>query len=306
MSHNVITVTGPVSAEKIGFTLPHEHIMVDFIGAGKVGAHRYKKEEVMSVMLPYLEEAQRLGVQTLVECTPMYLARDVGILRDLAHKSGLHILTNTGQYKEPYLPQETFEISAEKLADSWLEEWENGIDGSDVKPGFIKTAVESTTLAPVQQKVIHAAALVSKKSGLTIATHSGAYVPAMEIVSILESEGVDPSKWIFVHAQSERDMSRLLKVANTGAWISLDGLSPESADMHLESLLCLLEAGYEGKTLLSHDAGWYHVGEAAGGSIRPFTYLIDGFIPLAMNRGISSSIIDLITKVNPGRAYAVG
>ena len=306
MVKNVMTVSGPIPAEKMGLTLPHEHIMVDFIGADRTGPERYDPEEVKTIMLPYLREISELGVTSFVECTPMYLARDPRVLRDLAVASGLNILTNTGQYKEPFLPASTFESSPDQLADSWLDEVENGIDGTGVKPGFIKTAVEPGPLAPTQQKVIRAAAIVSKKTGLTIATHTGVAQSALEIVSILESVGVNPAKWIFVHAQNEANMDDLLKVAGTGAWISLDGLSRESAERHIGSLRVLLDSGFQDTILLSHDAGWYHVGEERGGVVRPFTYLFKEFMSLAQERGIDQSVMHTITAVNPGQAYAVG
>lgn len=57
---NVVTVTGEIQPEEMGLTLPHEHIIVDFIGAEKTGKHRYKSEEVKRVMLPYLLEIKDL------------------------------------------------------------------------------------------------------------------------------------------------------------------------------------------------------------------------------------------------------
>mgnify|MGYP002824946269 CR=1 FL=1 len=101
MANNVMTVTGPISPGDMGLTLPHEHVMVDFIGADKVGKHRYRPDDVVSTMLPYVKEAQEQGVRTFVDCTPMYLGRDVEVLRTISELTGLQILTNTGQYKEP-------------------------------------------------------------------------------------------------------------------------------------------------------------------------------------------------------------
>jgi hypothetical protein len=37
----IVTVRGPILPDKLGFTLPHEHILVDFIGADKVSPDRY-------------------------------------------------------------------------------------------------------------------------------------------------------------------------------------------------------------------------------------------------------------------------
>ncbi|MGQ9631298.1 MAG: phosphotriesterase family protein [bacterium] len=305
MRGKIATVKGPIDPSEMGLTLPHEHVMCDFIGADKTGKHRYRQEDVVEAMKPYLLEIRDMGVKTFVDCTPMYLGRDVEVLKELSEMTGLHILTNTGQYKEPYLPEETFRIGARELAQQWIREYEEGIDGTDIKPGFIKTAVNPGRLIPIQRKIIESAGLTSLETGLAIATHTGAGVAAMEVLDILEGLGVEADRWIYVHAQNEEDRNLLLEVARRGAWIELDGIGPESAEKHLNLLLELLDAGFENKVLLSQDAGWYRVGEEHGGAKRPFTYLLDRFIPLAKERGISDETIRTITIANPSVAFAV-
>jgi phosphotriesterase-related protein len=80
----------------------------------------------------------------------MFLGRDVDVLLTISETTGLHIITNTGHYKEPYLSTETFDLEPQALADQWIVEAEEGIDGTGIRPGFIKTAVERETLAPMQ------------------------------------------------------------------------------------------------------------------------------------------------------------
>ena len=305
MAGNVITVSGPISPGDMGLTLPHEHVMADFIRADKANKHRYRPSEVVSTMLPYIRDAQEQGVQTFVDCTPMYLGRDVKVLRTISKSSGLQILTNTGQYKEPHLPAETFELEAEALADGWIREFEEGIDGTSIKPGFVKTAVEPESLAPTQRKVTKAAALTSLATGLAIATHTGVAVAAMEVLDILEVIGVSPDRWIFVHAQNEHDVGLLVQVARRGVWLSLDGIGSGRDDDHLDRLLALLDAGFERQVLLSQDAGWYRVGEEPGGAKKPFTYLVGEFIPLMKRSGVSDETVHTITVANPSVAFEV-
>jgi len=302
----LLTVRGPIDAEEAGFTLPHEHVMVDFIGAAQTGPDRYDRDEADRVMRPYLEEAMACGVKTLVECTPMYLARDVRLLARLSEESGLNILTNTGQYMEPFLPERTFGLAAEELAREWIAECAAGIDGTDVRPGFIKTAVRSEPLAPMQVKIIRAAALTSRETGLAIATHTGYADQAEEVLGLLEREGIPPGRWIFVHAQAEPEPRRLITIARRGAWIELDGLSAESAEKHRLALMMLLEAGCADRVLLSHDSGWYHVGEPGGGEIRGYAYLPSAFLPALRKRGVDAETLRRICEVNPARAFGIG
>jgi phosphotriesterase-related protein len=94
----VMTVLGPIDPGRMGLTLPHEHVLVDFVGADRVSRDRYHADEVVDVALPQLERVRRQGVRTLVECTPAYLGRDPALLRRLSEATGLHLVTNTGYY----------------------------------------------------------------------------------------------------------------------------------------------------------------------------------------------------------------
>ena len=76
-SLSVITVNGKIPTAKMGTTLIHEHFLVDFIGADKINYNRWEKDEVVKKVLPYLSEAKKHGVKTIMDCTPAYLGRDV-------------------------------------------------------------------------------------------------------------------------------------------------------------------------------------------------------------------------------------
>jgi phosphotriesterase-related protein len=127
----------------------------------------------------------------------------------------------------------------------------------------------------------------------------------MEVLDLIEAEGVAPDRWIFVHAQMEIDRRKLLEVARRGAWIELDGLDETTGGKDLDTLLTLLQAGFEGRMLLSHDAGWYQVGEEPGGQKKPFTFLLERFIPLMRERGVSPHTIRHLTECNPAEASRV-
>lgn len=91
-----MTVTGAVPAEQLGKMLPHEHVLVDFIGADQVSPDRYDTDEVYEVMLPFVKQASAAGCETIAECTPAYLGRDPRLLQRLSKATGVTFLTNTG------------------------------------------------------------------------------------------------------------------------------------------------------------------------------------------------------------------
>lgn len=307
-AQKVMTVQGSIRAGQMGLTLIHEHILVDFIGAADYDPSRWKQEEVVEKVLPYLQEVKELGCETLVECTPAYLGRDVQLLQELAQKSGLQILTNTGYYgarDDQHLPAHAFDESPEKLAQRWIGEYEDGIDGTDIRPGFMKIGVNPGSLSEMHQKLVRAAAITHKATGLTIASHTGPALPAFEEMAILEEEGLDLSAFIWVHAQNERDTNRHIEAAARGAWVSLDGVHRDRVNWYLEVLSNLKLAGLLNKVLLSHDAGWYRPGEPDGGEFRPYTDLFDYLIPAMENRAFTNREIRSILKKNPAEAFAI-
>jgi predicted metal-dependent phosphotriesterase family hydrolase len=304
----VITVTGPVDPNSLGVTLPHEHVMVDFIGADKVNSDRYDHDQVYEAVLPHLKQLRQAGCQSFVDCTPTYLARDPQLLKRLSEASGLHILTNTGYYgarQGKYLPKHALEESADQLAERWLAEWKVGINSTEIRPGFIKIGVDGGRLTDVNRKLVQAAARTHLQSGLTIACHTGDGVAAMEEMEILRAEGLDPSAWIWVHAQNERDQALHERAAARGGWVEFDGIGPDSIDRHIELVSRMKDRGLLGRVLISHDAGWYSVGEPGGGTFRPYTTLFERFIPALEKAGFTDGEIRRLTVDNPAEAFTI-
>jgi phosphotriesterase-related protein len=303
-----MTVNGPIAPEDLGTTLTHEHVMVDFVGAEAVSPDRYDRAEVFETVLPYLEQVRALGVRALIEATPAYLGRDPFLLKQLADSSGMHLLTNTGYYgavDNQYLPQCAFTDSADSLAARWIREWTDGIDGTGIRPGFIKIGVEVGPLSDVHRKLIQAAARAHLRTGLTIASHTGLAAPARDQLAVLEEEGVNPSAWIWVHAQAEPDSTVYLNAAREGAWISFDGLSADNVDRYVELVTLMKAEGLLGRVLLSHDAGWYHAGEPDGGTFRPYDTMLTELLPTLEAAGFTAEEIRQLTVVNPAEAFTV-
>lgn len=305
----VMTVKGLIDASALGHTLPHEHLLVDFIGAEEINPPRWDREEVISKVLPYLEEAKDAGCHTLIDCTPNYLGRDVVLLKQVSDKTGLNIITNTGYYggsDNKFLPPHTFTESADRLSRRWTKEWQTGIDGTPVKPGFMKISVNPSHLSDVSLKLIQAAALTHLKTGLTIASHTGPAIPAFQQIEVLKANKIDPSAFIWVHAQNEKDMVQYVKAAREGAWVSLDGLNDDNVDEYVQKLVYLKKEQCLHRVLVSHDAGWFDPGKSGGGEFRGFTVLFKKLIPALEQVGfIETDILQLIQK-NTADAFSIG
>jgi phosphotriesterase-related protein len=257
--------------------LVHEHVMVDFIGADRIGPGRYSPDEVFRVARPKLEEVNRLGCRRLIECTPNYLGRDPELLARLAGATGVELWTNTGLYgasDHKFVPRFAQTETADQLARRWIREarepW---------KPRFIKTGVNRGPLDALDRKLVTAAAITSRETGLPIACHTGDGLAALDELEIVGEARVNPSKLIWVHAQNEKDHAIHEKMARSGAWVEFDGIGPKSAAWHVECVRFMASQGLLAHTLISQDSGWYHVGEPGGGDYRGYTYIYTDFLP---------------------------
>ncbi|MEM6696789.1 MAG: phosphotriesterase [Bacteroidota bacterium] len=287
--------------------LSHEHILVDFIGADSIQPSTWNHDSIIQKILPYLEELSQYEVDYFVDATPNFLGRNVRLLEKLSQKSGLKIMTNTGLYgarDNKFIPQYAKEMSAEELAQMWIKEFEDGIDGTDIKPGFIKIGVDyPTPLKPMHQKLVKAAALTHLETGLTIASHTGPAEGVWPQLQILHEMGVSPNAFIWVHANQEADSTNYLKAAEAGCWISLDGLGWEF-NQHVEKLLFAKEHGILASILISHDAGWYDP-QRKNQRIQPYTNIFKYLIPKLKSEGFTQNEIDLLLKVNPVKAFSL-
>ena len=305
---SVITVNGSIPATAMGTTLVHEHFLVDFIGADKIDYSRWNRDEIVKKVLPYLLDAKKHGVKTILDCTPAFLGRDVVLQKRLAKESGLNILTNTGYYgavANKYLPQWVFAETHEQIAKIWINEFENGIENTTVKPGFIKIGVDGPHLSELHQKIVRAAAITHLQTGMTICSHTGIAIPAFEEIELLKEMKVHPSAFVWTHAQVEQDRSLHVKAAKAGAWISLDGIGWGGFDKYADSMDNLRLAGLLNKVLISHDAGWYKPGEKDGGEFVGYTNIFIELLPLLKKRGFSDNDIEQVLVKNPAEAFGI-
>jgi len=297
-------------SHQVDFTqvwLSHEHILVDFIGSDSIQPDSWNHDAIIAEVSPYLEELATFKVNYFVDATPAYLGRDVLLLEKLAVKTGLAIITNTGLYgarNNKFLPKYAQEISPEDLAKKWIHEFKNGIEGTSIKPGFIKIGVDtSDPLDTLHQKLVKAAALTYLETGLTIASHTGKAVGLWPQLKVLKEMGVSPNSFIWVHAQAEDDNDTYLNAAAIGCWIGLDGLGWD-VDRHLTKLLFAKEHGILDRILISHDAGWYDP-QKQQQTIAPYTNIFTKLLLELRAQGFTEQEVALLLSVNPAKAFAI-
>jgi len=304
----IMTITGPIKASEMGKTLIHEHFLVDFIGADKINYNRWNRDDVVKKVLPYLQEVKQHGVKTIFDCTPAYLGRDIILLKTLSDKSGIQIVTNTGYYgavDNKYLPPHAFTETAEQLASRWIAEFEKGIEGTNSKPGFMKISVNPGSLSELHKKLVRAAGITHLATGLTICSHTGPAIPAMEEIELLKANRIDPSAFVWVHAQAEKDKDFHQKAASLGSWVSLDGIAWGDYDNYADSILRLKNANLLNRVLISHDAGWYKPEETGGGNFTGFTNIFTQLLPILESKGFTKADVEQLLVKNPAEAFEI-
>ncbi|MCU0393017.1 MAG: phosphotriesterase [Thermoflexibacter sp.] len=313
--NKVMTVNGWISKKQMGVTLPHEHIVVDFIGADKIDVSTYNLDKIYETALPILQKLKENGCTTFIDCTPNYLGRVPSLLKKLSQATGIHILTNTGYYgavNHKYLPSHVEIETPQQLAMRWVKEWEEGIEGTGIRPSFMKISVGDAPITDLQKKIVAAAALTHLQTGLTIGSHTGGNGAVLEQLAIIENRGVQPSAFVWIHAQNEKNKEIHLQVARKGAWVEFDGLYPhnfklseETKNEYLNYLDMMKREKLLHRTLISQDSGWYHIGEANGGNYLPYHLIFTDFLPRLYEMGFTKNEVNLLIQENPYQAFAV-
>lgn len=299
------TLQGPIKAADLGFVLAHEHIMSNY-GKPQDSASSYNETALLDQVVPYLKQLKLLGVDAIFDCTTAYFGRRIDLLQKISRETDVHIITNTGFYgaaDDRYIPPFAYAMEASEIAALWVDEFENGIGGSGIKPGFIKLAFDTGPPSKIDTKLFEAGLLSHLQTGLTLAVHTGENLEAAKLeMQLLQKYKVDPSAWIWVHANKTQDDEVLLDAAKKGAWISFDGVNSSNYKEYATRIEKFRKNGLLGRLLLSHDGN----GFPAGGPIRGFNALIKYLVPELISRGIPQSEIDLLTQENPQKAFLPG
>ena len=306
-TQSIMTVTGEQKISTVMTWLTHEHVLVDFIGAGMITPDDYDENEVLSTMLPFIYDLRKYRVKYFVDATPRYLGRNPELLQKFSNSTAITFITNTGLYgarQNRFIPKSAFDQSAEELAAEWIGEFRNGIGDTGIKPGFIKIGVDaSNPLHSMHQKLVKAAALTHLSTGLTIASHTGEAVGLWPQLDILKKAGVSPSAFIWVHAQGEKDQNAYLKAARQGCWISLDGMG-SGIEPYVEKLVFAKNNGILDHILISSDAGWYDP-QKEEQSVTVYTNVHEKLLPKLKEIGFTIDEINQLVSVNPAKAFGI-
>ena len=306
----LITTLGPRSADELDMILPHEHIFVDLRRDNPPDFGQADPADVIALMGPEIEKAASTGITALVECTPEGVGRRVDIVKAVSDATQFPIVVATGLYHEPMIPEWALNASEEELTRWMLGELTEQVKyagkPTGVQAAWIKLSAGDDGVTQQEAKILRAGSHAGSETGAVIGSHTIRGRVVHDQLDIIEEAGYRSDRYIWIHAQSDAyDLN--LEIAQRGAWISYDGLGDQDwlpDEEYIARIERLWEAGLGDHILLSHDRGWYRPGEPNGGVPKPFTYLVNTFLPKLSAAGFDSAKIQQMTKNNPYQAFA--
>jgi phosphotriesterase-related protein len=308
----VETVNGPVDLEELGLTLIHEHFRATDEATRFQFPHLYDEAAEWEAAMSDANGIRGHGVQTVVEPSAMYLHRDAAFSKRVADESGLNVILATGVYTYEHLPQVLMNRNEDQLAEIFVHDIEQGIQGTGIKAGFIKCAADEPGVTPNVEKVHRAAARASKQTGRPIMAHSRpASGTGLDQMRIFTEEGVEPAKVQIAHTGDSDDLDHIERLLDTGCWIGMDRYGLDiflPTEQRQQTVLALLEKGYASRMFLSQD--WcstldYFTPEMEE-QLKPvaapnwsMTFLFEQVIPELKERGMTDDQLNQMMLENP-------
>ncbi len=359
---NIMTVCGPIAPEDLGFASMHEHILLNAsamrhraigilgedpnppvaederVSIENLGYHRHNIAltwdnlviDDEALMAGELTDFKASGGSAIAEMSPTGLRNNVAGLKRISEETGVHIITPTGLYAEYTWPERFGAMSIEDYVAFMLGECEEGIDGTGIKPGHIKFAVEDNEISPQEEKMLRAAVRVSKETGMSGTYHSGIMFTedgVRRMIDILFDEAIDPERALLCHMQMflqpmnmetivlnpeacRPNLDMLKEIMDKGLNICFDcfghtwdiedlGLIPCSDFHRIAGIVELVKAGYAGQIVIGTDLFVkIHTRRYGGESYSRLTNFVQ---PALEKLGVSEKDLRLITEKNPAR-----
>ncbi len=254
---NVQTVLGPIPPEKLGVTLPHEHVLIDercmFRTRGVTDAPHAVEEVIASNLYELtcdwkssldnlvldekcvtadLDLFRVEGGQAIVDVTPRNLGRDPLGLQRIARSTGLNIIMGAGYYGGDTRPADIESKSEEEIAEDLVREVRMGVGDTGVRPGVIGEIGCSWPIRTGERKVLRGAAQAAKHTGACLMVHPGLDSSApFAHLNEVEKVGLDPERVVMAHVDhihpSRCDKDWLASLAGAGCFLAFDHFGKE-------------------------------------------------------------------------------
>jgi phosphotriesterase-related protein len=340
----VQTVLGKIDPEMLGHTQPHEHLLCDLwtgVPSDATASDRARYLEPVRLSNRYwnrrnhsrddlqilsvddaVEESiafRAAGGGTLVDVTPVCLARDPVGLASIAQMSGVNVVMGSGYYTQPYHSPSLADRSESEIAAEIIRDIRDGVGETSIRAGIIGEIGMGWPLHPDEAKVLRAAVIAQRETGAALSIHPSRGNPnaPFDHIRMLERSSVDMSKVIMGHIDRALfDVESVLRLAESGCVLAYDLFGREHSYYSLDPTIdmpndairikyiqALIEAGFGDSILISQDmCRKTHLTKFGGeGS----THILKHVLPTMRRKGISSEDIDRIVMGTPKRLLSL-
>jgi len=312
----VTTVCGDVEPSVLGFCQSHEHLSISRnspVAGGPQQCIDDPEKSLAELRLYYLAEGR-----ALVDAQPVGCGRDAAMLFRISRESGVSIIASTGFHKLPLYPEGHWlnSVGEEELTRLFIYELNKGmyIDSDNAFPsrqgnakaGQVKTALDTESLSPRYQKLFTAAAEAAKTAGCALMAHIEKGSDPRRLADFLAKLRLPPDRIIFCHLdRAVADIRVHREICEQGIYLEYDTIGrPKYHDDEKEAgiILELVEAGYEKQLLMSMDTTRSRL--VSYGGVPGLAYILNVFIPLLLNKGLTETQIKSFFVENPARVFA--
>ncbi len=314
------TLNGPLDTSELGTVLMHEHVfnLTAEIQMVHPGFNGWNPEVELPKAQKQLRAVKDAGIDTMVELSPIGLGRSLDLIRRAAEGSDMNLVLSTGLYTYDVLPRPwhfvgpgTLLDGEEPLDELMRGDLRDGVEGSGVKPGILKCAIDAAGLTDHVERVVRSVCRIHKETGVPICIHTSApHERGRDALRIIGEEAIDPRRVMLAHCGDTADLSYLEEMAASGALLGMDRFGLDvllSFEERVSTVAAMCERGHADKMILSQDAScftdWFAPGVRE--QIAPnwhYLHVVQDVIPALRERGVGEAAIDQMMRDN-GRAF---
>lgn len=303
----VPTTAGLIEATDLGRTLGHEHLMGTSEAMRHQWPHLYDSQEDVAQSVVEVRRAAAYGVETICDPSCLGIGRDAAVNIAVTQATGVRFVMATGAYGVGFRFLPTFPPDLLRLADLFVHDLEVGIQGTQVRAGFIKVACDKPGLTAHIELAHRAAAQASLRTGAPIMAHSN---PTAETglaqMRVFLEEGVAPEKVQIAHTGDTDELEYIERLLATGCYIGMDRYGIERGlptPARNATIVELVRRGHANRMTLGQDSCVRVDGaprdarlEAAPNS--HLTYLFEQVIPDLEDRGVAAAQLEGMIGAN--------
>jgi phosphotriesterase-related protein len=313
----VETLNGPLDTAELGTVLMHEHVfnVTAEIQIAHPGFNGWDPDVEVPRAQEQLRAVKAAGVDTIVELSVIGLGRSLDLIRRACEGTGLNVVLATGLYTYDVLPRPwhfsgpgTLLAGDEPLDALMRADLDAGIEGSGVRAGILKCAIDHAGLTEHVDRVLRSVCRIQRESGRPVCVHT--HAPSergRDALRVLAEEGVDPARVMLAHCGDTTDLGYLEELAQSGALLGMDRFGLDILlpfEDRVGTVVALCERGLADRMVLSQDANafsdWFP--RALIEEVSPnwhYLHVIQDVVPALRERGVGDDQIDLMLRGNP-------